>query len=75
MVVRRILLAMSPEATLKRAAAKAARLAAQNDKAREELLVAILAARRSGMTLERIGEIVGVTRQRVRQIVREAGLR
>lgn len=63
------------EGDLKRAVERAKKAAAHHEAARSALRAAVIDARRAGMTLESIGGILGVTRQRVRQIVREAGLR
>ena len=60
---------------LTRAVARAEKAAANYETARLALREAVVAARRGGMTLEAIGDVMGVTRQRIRQIVREAGLR
>ena len=67
--------AVNAETKLRRAAERARKASAEHETARQWLIAAVIEARQSGMTLEAIGDIVGVTRQRVRQIVREAGLR
>jgi DNA-directed RNA polymerase specialized sigma24 family protein len=62
-------MAAVPLKDVARAAAKARRAEEALGRAREELREAVVAARASGVSFAQIARALGVTRQRVKQIV------
>lgn len=58
-----------PEAELRKAATRAKKAEATVREARQDLRAAIRRARNEGMTLDAIAGVVGVTRQRILQLL------
>lgn len=64
---------MSAESDLRRAVARLERAEAAVTECRAVVRAATLAAREAGVTHQQLADILGVTRQRVAQILRESG--
>jgi DNA-directed RNA polymerase sigma subunit (sigma70/sigma32) len=63
---------LTVETKLRRIALRARKAEDGLEVVRQELRAAIKEARKSGMTLEAIGQAVGVSRERVRQLLQDA---
>jgi hypothetical protein len=63
---------LTNETKLRRAAARARKAEEGVDAARQELRAAIKEARANGMTLEAIGRVIGVSKQRILQLLQDA---